>query len=80
MIKVLCDEHRPMRFAYPRAGMATAKAVPVVECERPECQELMARRRLEVESAGAPTEEQKAVWRAQLPGRAVPKALPGGKA
>ena len=48
------------------------------ECEEPECQAVMAERRLAVEAAGAPTEEQKAVWRAQVPGRAVQKIPPAG--
>ena len=65
VIRVHCDKHRPMRYS---------RTWEFEECRQPECQGVMAARREAVKAAGAPTEEQKAAWRAQFPGRALPKA------
>jgi hypothetical protein len=62
-IKVVCDLHRPMK--YPPKSF--------VECTRPECQAVMQARREAVKTAGGPTEEDTARWRAWYPGQATAK-------
>lgn len=64
-LKVVCDEHR-----WKTEGK---RARVFLDCEEPGCQAVKAQRREEVRAAGAPTEEEKARWRAQLIGRAEAK-------